>query len=301
MNENQAWSCYWQDSHLDSCIARSQQQDQQLLMNLWQQFVKNSSPNEHLLDLATGNGSVIHAIHNERQDLNLVGVDYAAISPSTSASEEEIGSVRFMGNTDISALPFKSNSFDYVTSQFGFEYADVKTASKELSRVLKKGGRCQLVIHHPNSEILTSSSKRNDELNWLLEPEGLLVHLTAYIDNNLSADQLDKCGQAYMDKYVGQLTKDVTGQIYQVIGQIISLKEHQGNNELARLTVENLMNRIKAELSRLNQLKAAAMSAENIEELIKLIGLVPESAKMKVLNPFNAPELIFGWLINGRK
>jgi ubiquinone/menaquinone biosynthesis C-methylase UbiE len=117
----------------------------------WRAFFSGFPPRARLLDLATGGGDVVRWAIAVGRDFNITGVDLADLSAVSAALQ--IPGIGFIGNTDLSNLPFPDATFDGVTSQFGIEYADVAAATCEAIRVLAPGGRGRFVLHRADSAI----------------------------------------------------------------------------------------------------------------------------------------------------
>ncbi|MEJ6677706.1 class I SAM-dependent methyltransferase, partial [Parasphingorhabdus sp.] len=80
-----------------------------------------------MLDLATGDGAVLKMIRRHRPDLRLVGID---ASPTLPAAPKGI---KLKPGISMKQLSFKSESFDAITSRFGFEYAGNKQSVDEIT------------------------------------------------------------------------------------------------------------------------------------------------------------------------
>jgi len=86
--------------------------------------------------------------------------------------------------------PFAGDSFDLVTSQFGFEYSDIKKTLVELRRILRPTGRFVAISHHIDSVLIQAAK----------------VELDIYA---LAIDELDILGTANLFfEAIGELTGD---------------------------------------------------------------------------------------------
>jgi len=303
-----AWSLYWQNGLLDSCIATTQGDDQQILFKHWQGFAASLVRSSHVLDLATGNGTVPVTLLSHNPTLNITGVDYANIAPQCYVQNNPLlAQVKFVANTDICALPYTDESFDAITSQFGFEYADVLLASKEFLRVLKVRGKFQLIIHHHQSEVVQPAKIKVWELLLLTEQNGLLTQLTAFIEQKISLSQLEKFGQQFLKQYDRQLSEAIAGQIFQAINHILDLFEKSANAEQLSLLVSNLIMRVEAELSRLQQLIAVALTEQEIQQLCQKIQQQVTKVSFSQVFTHDAngsakdETIILAWCITGEK
>jgi ubiquinone/menaquinone biosynthesis C-methylase UbiE len=146
-----AWTEYWKTGAVESMPA---DRASGLLAHMdaaWNAFFAKLANGAKILDLATGGGSVVRAAVSQGREFEITGVDIADLSPVRATIQS--GNVRLIGDTDLSSLPFADGAFDAVTSQFGFEYADVEAAAGEAVRVLTSGGQGHLVLHHADSAI----------------------------------------------------------------------------------------------------------------------------------------------------
>ena len=116
MNNNEkevAWSLYWSQDRLHSCVASKDSHDQKIQDDLWKEFANSLPEQARVLDLATGNGAVPSALLGARSDLEVDAVDQADIDPLKFLSGNEVlRDVRFHANTDILQMSFEDNQFD---------------------------------------------------------------------------------------------------------------------------------------------------------------------------------------------
>ncbi|WP_431732647.1 class I SAM-dependent methyltransferase [Erythrobacter litoralis] len=119
--------------------------------------------------MATGDGRVMAHLLAKRRDLKLIGTDLAPRLP------EPPRGTRLKAGVSMEELPFPDNRFAAVTSQFGFEYADMSIAARELARVLVQGGLIGLLMHRPDSPILEHNLRRRRQIEWALKEKNVLA------------------------------------------------------------------------------------------------------------------------------
>jgi len=108
---------------------------------------------ERVLDVAAGNGNATLAA--ARHFANVTSTDYvgALLDRGKERAAAERLAIAFQ-KADAEALPFGDGSFDVVLSTFGVMFApDQEKAAREMSRVVRKGGRIGLASWTPDGFI----------------------------------------------------------------------------------------------------------------------------------------------------
>jgi len=128
------------------------------------------SPGDHALDLATGTGDIAFAV--AASGAKTIGLDIThrmlqLASAKSSAATFVTG--------DMTSLPFRSASFDLVTTGYGLRNVpDLDGAIDEIARVLKPGGRLlSLDFNRPENALVRSAylaylTAVGSMLGWLL-------------------------------------------------------------------------------------------------------------------------------------
>lgn len=100
--------------------------------------------------------------------------------------------IDFHSDTPCEKQPFDDDSFDLVTSQFGFEYSDVISTLIEVRRVLAAGGQFIAVSHHTDSDLIKAANTELDVYQCALSElnlfGGVRDLLAALGDLTLGAD-----------------------------------------------------------------------------------------------------------------
>jgi ubiquinone/menaquinone biosynthesis C-methylase UbiE len=291
------WSVYWAADRIHSCVAEDQQNDQGLLNKVWQDFAKKAVSGAQMIDLATGNGAVPLAMLSARTDLDLSGIDRASIDPSKYVSDRpELKQVKFYPNTDINDLGILDKRFDAVTSQFGIEYAGLHETIGAVSSNLKSLGELLFLIHHDQSNVITSSKSKVTEMKELLEPNGLVETVFSFLRREIEFSVLESSGQGFLDNSANY-SEAVTGQIFSAIEQIVNTAQTNlsGSLEMAK-TVKF---KLSAEKQRLEQMIQSAQSKEEMNSYKNL--LEGNGFVVKSLEPFYADDdYLLGWLLSAR-
>lgn len=100
-----------------------------------------SRPGARALDLCCGTGDMAFALRRQSKDAHVTGADFShAMLKLAAQKANSQKSVRWI-EADALRLPFASESFDLVTSAFGFRnLADYDAGLAEIRRVLRPGG-----------------------------------------------------------------------------------------------------------------------------------------------------------------
>jgi demethylmenaquinone methyltransferase/2-methoxy-6-polyprenyl-1,4-benzoquinol methylase len=100
-----------------------------------------SRPNARALDLCCGTGDMAFALHRQGPATRITGADFShAMLNLASAKTGGNNTLKWI-EADALKLPFPDQSFDLVTSAFGFRnLADYDAGLHEIWRVLKPGG-----------------------------------------------------------------------------------------------------------------------------------------------------------------
>lgn len=297
--ENLAWTLYWTEDRLQSCVAADG--DQQALNSIWHEFAKKLDDGAKVLDLATGNGTVPVALLSTQDKLQIDAVDQAAIDPSQFVKgHAELDSVSFHSDTDINALPFAGDSFDALTSQFGIECAGLFGATKTALGVLKPNGRMSFLIYHADSAIINSSREKLREMEQLLKDGGLVETLLQVLRGTIEFSELESQGQTYLNADIVR-TQAISGQVFTAIGEIASAMP--GAMLRAINLGATLKLRLSSEYQRLRQMDNAAQSEVDMVEYRKLLELngIELSAMEVVFADQSGPKYLLAWLVQGQK
>lgn len=289
----EAWAAYWRETAAaGSGCAPDAPGIAAATRQAWREFAASLPERAEVLDLATGNGAVLRHLRSVRSGARLIGID----------SAPDLGGPRDVGMTLMPAvamekLPFEADSFDAITSQFGYEYGCTADIAGELARVLRPGGKVRLVIHHQASPVVRQGAARADQLRWALRPGSPLEQAQAFAETRVTlqlpipADLRAAPAQA-AGAFPGP---SVAAEIMTGMLQMLEL----GGGNSPRL-LKQLRARVSAELARLDSLQAAACSETAIARLageLRQAGLLVELPRAIHELP-SGP--VFAWLLDGR-
>lgn len=186
-HDDAGWGEFWAADRAASCVPENLQ-TAQLISALWIKRFSSLPSGARILDVATGNGIVLahaaRAAADTSRHFALTGIDLAPIDPIRHLSRPDplLKAVSFRGNTSAERLPFQSDTFDCVVSQYGIEYADLGLALAEAGRVLRLGGELLWLAHCDQSEIVLQNVVQKAEIDWLLDERGPYSAMRDFID-----------------------------------------------------------------------------------------------------------------------
>ncbi len=114
-----------------------------------------SRENARVLDLCCGTGDMAFALRKQGSAAQITGADFShAMLIRARAKTANTSPVAWI-ESDALCLPFPDNSFDLVTSAFGFRnLADYDAGLREIFRVLRPGGECGILDFSEPSGLL---------------------------------------------------------------------------------------------------------------------------------------------------
>lgn len=154
----EAWTEFWRDQDGSSGCCANAPEIRRPIHDHWEGFARGLPASSRVLDLCCGTGVAGLALVEADPLVRVTGVDFAAV-PASAEPRLEI-----LANMRIECLPFADGTFDAAISQFGFEYASVDQASRELARVLRPGARISFLVHHSEAPIATDSRQHRRAL-----------------------------------------------------------------------------------------------------------------------------------------
>ena len=154
----EAWTDFWRDQGGSSGCCAGAPEIRRPIHDHWEGVARALPAGSRVLDLCCGCGAAGQALIEANTMVRATGVDFAAVPASANPRME------ILANIPIECLPFADGSFDAAISQFGFEYALVEQASRELARVLRPGARISFLVHHADARIATDSRQHRRTL-----------------------------------------------------------------------------------------------------------------------------------------
>ena len=104
-----------------------------------------SRPDAQVLDLCCGTGDMAFALRQQGPQSRITGADFSHAMLVLASEKSASRPVRWI-EADALRLPFPDQSFDLITSAFGFRnLADYEPGLCEIRRVLRPGGECGIL------------------------------------------------------------------------------------------------------------------------------------------------------------
>jgi SAM-dependent methyltransferase len=146
------WTQHWAGGARHSCSGSYGAEYGGAIAAFWQSVADETPDRARVLDLATGAGAVPRLLRQlaPAKRWSMTAVDFSDHRPPPEADDGDAG-VSYHPGVSIESMPFGDGSFDLVTSQYGFEYAALDAAAREVRRVRAPGSRLAFVMHHASS------------------------------------------------------------------------------------------------------------------------------------------------------
>ena len=273
-----AWSAFWATSAHAGCLPNAPA----LLARLgevWAGFAREL-PDGAVLDIASGNGSVIRALRTIAPRLQLAGVDYAEVGAPAAA-------LGIRGGVDAAQLPFADAALDGVTSQFGIEYCP-PDALAEAARVMRPGGFLRLVCHHADSAAIVHNAARLAAMR-ALDAAGLFT-MAADIATGRGEDATRAGAIARARQQ--HAAQSICEELPVALGQALGRPD-------PRRGVAAITAMASAETVRLGAMVAAALDDQGVAVMLARLEAAGVKAQGEPLAV--AGEAPFAWLVSGRR
>jgi len=189
------WSSYWSGNRVSACMQTNDGNYNSVIGQHWQTHFSTLADESRILDLATGNGAVLHfaidTAKNQNKSFDLFGIDLAHINPWAHMEQKSVqpSRIQFLPNISIESLPFANNMFDSVVSQYGAEYASLEPTVCEAVRVLRASGTLNWICHSDTSVVYHNSCREIEDARYMLEQTAVIDHLSNIIQIQTHAGQ----------------------------------------------------------------------------------------------------------------
>lgn len=183
------WSTFWQQGFITTFGSSKPDNYDGVVLEFWQEKFVELENGSRILDIAAGNGAIATIAAEVGADLNrdffVAATDLAEIHAELIGSDTTRAArsgIEFHSGIPCEIQPFDDDSFDMVTSQFGFEYSDVKKTLREVRRVLVPGGRFVAISHHADSLLIEAARLELDIYRLALDEFDLVGGTRRYFE-----------------------------------------------------------------------------------------------------------------------
>lgn len=278
----QAWDAFWDKGNHASggtsgCLPEAWQGIDRAQTAVWSRLADELPRKARVLDLGTGDGRVMDRLLARRGDLKPVGIDQASSLPTPPRG------AKMRTGILMHELPFPTDTFAAVTSQFGFEYGEVEAAAAEVARVLMPGGTVAMITHRIDGPIVAHNMARQEQIRWVIEERKLP-------DVARRSLQLRQAGLATMPPEIATAPEEGARRFGPLsaaweIAEALRRTLHFGRQDPPAHTaavIDQIVAQAKNEMGRIASLQMAAQAAGTGEKIVAVLegaGLVPQTSE----------------------
>lgn len=265
------WSQFWQQGHTTTFGEALADNYEGTIRDFWVGCFQSLPVKARLLDVATGNGALAllagQFAASEGRQWAIDACDLAQINLQAPNNMD----ICLHSQVACEELPFEDNSFDLVSSQFGFEYSDVGRSLAEFFRVLQPGGSLAAVCHHSDSYTLQNSRKEQAIYRQALEDNNVFDAAIAYLQARDAGSTDAKSKQQAVNQAVNQLRQHHAGHpcCDQLVGALSGTLRGGAGQPATELVAQlrALDQDFRGAAARLDDLSRAALSVQDLHGL----------------------------------
>lgn len=312
------WSQYWSRGAEHSCAGSYQGEYGEAIARFWRAGFEKLPGQGQVLDIGTGNGPLPRILLSltTPSDLQCDAIDLATVAPAwlKELAAEQSQRIRFHSNCRAEQLPFASQTFDLVVSQWGLEYSELEKSLPEVLRVLKPGGAVQLLLHHADALPVRLAAHELNHLEWLLRTSPYLATVARMLTpmaqastpagrealkSDLNANRLRSDFNLLQDAIqvridAGQCP-DVLHEVRQATGNVFGIAAQQGLRP-AEEALHNLRQELLHSELRLQELCKHALDASGAQALALQLSRGADYQ----LEPLHDQDKVMGWTLTVR-
>ncbi len=299
------WSNYWQGragTETGAALAGAGVENMESLNNFWGETFSNADKTSRVLDLACGAGSAIkHADANGIQ--NLTGADIS--EGALSALQTKVPAAKCV-LCSADETPFGDGSFDFVVSQFGFEYADYLKAGAEVARLLAPNGKFIAVSHYQGGAIEVEVSLNMRCAQKIIDSQ-FIEASTQIITDLFEQKTIKPVHQSAFERaqplLISAIKEDPTGlgqHLYQGFQQLYQRRQAYKLSDITGW-LSGMEHEVQAYIGRMQSMKDAALDKEAVEVLMQVFkehGCETETPEPFLLREDEAPG---AWVLKASK
>ena len=267
------WSQFWRQGHTTTFGEALADNYEGAIRDFWTGCFQSLPVQARLLDVATGNGALALLAAQfaaaEGRQWAIDACDLAHINLQVPNNEN----ISLHPRVACEELPFEDNSFDLVSSQFGFEYSDTGRSLAEFFRVLQPAGSFAAVCHHSDSYTLQASRKEQAIYRQALDDNNVFDAAIAYLQARDGGATDAKAKQQAVNDAVNQLRQHHAGHpcCDQIVGALSATLRGAAGQPVTTLLAQlrALDKDFRGAAARLDDLSRAALSAQDLQGLVK--------------------------------
>lgn len=266
------WSNYWQGrtaGESGAALVGVGIENDAEIAEFWDAELSGFNTSITLLDLACGAGSVIRRAHAAGfTDLTGADISEAAIVALNEACPGAKGVV-----CPADATPFSDGAFQFVASQFGFEYAGATKAAKEIARLVAPDGVFVALAHKSGGAIEQEVLGKRNESREIKD--------TGFISAAKTLFKVDKTGGSEaefnqaLDAFRGpqdrllEIAKMSGGLAAHLYSGTQQLYERRMSYDLSDMTgwLDGMNAELEAYLGRMQSMIDAALTSDELDEI----------------------------------
>ena len=208
--------------------------------------------------------------------------------------------------------PFDDDSFELVTSQFGFEYSKIPDTLPEVRRVLVSNGRLVAIVHHAESELIIAARRELAMYSLALDELDVFDQLVNYHEalGTLDGSQDEIAARINAAAKEAKATvgamrsieRDFPGEeaTQQVNGTVSALARPQFSDAASRIEAVRIAQAdFEAARQRLVDMTAAALTEDDMEQL-KLSAADSGFSAVHCLRLYDGQSGLVGWQVHMR-
>ena len=286
-NEHDQWSTFWKQGFITTFGAGKPGNYDGVVFDFWQDKFRELQHRARVLDIAAGNGAVATLAAefslDHGTDFFVAATDLAEIETELIGEDKTTAArknIEFHSRVPCEQQPFDDDSFDLVTSQFGFEYSDISKTLPEIRRVLAPNGRFVAVVHHAESELIVAAKRELALYTLALDELDVFRRLVTYHEalGNLEGPQEEVVTRVKGANDEAKATLDALKTIekafpgeeamQQVNGTVSALARPQFAEAEKRIAAVRIAQTdFEAGRRRLVDMKSAALTEDDVNEL----------------------------------
>ena len=302
-NAERGWTDYWRrDSADGEVFVTAKGERHPALAEFWRGHFENLEEGAHVIDLASGAGSVFaHLPDGHAFNLSAADISDVALESLRNRFPETSTIV-----CSADKIPLDDQSFDLVVSQFGVEYAGL-TAFAEAARLVAPGGRFVGLCHMRDGYIDRANRQQLAEAR-VVDNRDFIGHALRLITAAFSGNQAEL--KRAQDEFAASATpvgqgmrrcpKGIHTYLFQGFRQLYERRQQYDLADIAGW-LDAMRGELQVNLDRLGRMCEAALSERDVREIEQIF----EKQYLKVVHctPFQTPEneLPIAWQLKAQR